>query len=99
MQMSSREFNKKKEENFSEWYNTIIYAADLADIRYNVQGFVVNKPWAMRSFKKMYKLLEEELERDGHEPIYFPTVIPEENFEIEKEHAEGFSAEVWWVTQ
>lgn len=96
--LAQKEFNKKKSENFSEWYNTIIYAADLADIRYNIQGFVVNRPWAMRSFKKMYALLEKELEKDAHEPISFPTVIPEENFEIEKEHAEGFSAEVWWVT-
>ncbi len=99
MQMSSREFNKDKQANFSEWYNTIIYAADLADIRYNVQGFVVHKPWSMRVFKKLYKLFETELEKDGHEPVSFPTVIPEENFEVEKAHAEGFTPEVYWVTK
>lgn len=96
--LAQKEFNKKKNENYSEWYNTIIYAADLADIRYNIQGFVVNRPWAMRSFKKIYSLFEKELELDEHEPISFPSVIPEENFEVEKEHAQGFSAEVWWVT-
>ncbi len=99
MLMSTREFNKDKEKEFSEWYNTIIYAADLADIRYNVQGFVVHKPWSMRSFKKIYALFERELEKDGHEPTLFPTVIPEENFAIEKEHAEGFAPDVYWVTQ
>ena len=99
MLMSTREFHKDKETQFSEWYNTVIYAADLADIRYNVQGFVVHKPWSMRAFKKIYALFEKELEKDGHEPTSFPTVIPEENFAIEKEHAAGFTPEVYWVTQ
>ncbi len=99
MLMSSREFNKNKEGNFSDWYNTVIYAADLADIRYNVQGFVVHKPWSMKAFKKIYAIFETELEKDGHEPCLFPTVIPEENFSIEKKHAEGFIPEVYWVTQ
>ncbi len=99
MLMSSREFNKNKDEHFSEWYNTIIYAADLADIRYNVQGFVVHRPWAMRVFKKLYNLFESELEKDDHEPTLFPTVIPEENFVLEKEHAEGFTPELYWITQ
>ncbi len=97
--MSSREFNKDKENDFSSWYNTIIYAADLADIRYNVQGFVVHKPWSMKVFKKLYKLFETELEKYGHEPVSFPTVIPEDNFEVEKEHAEGFTPEVYWITK
>lgn len=99
MLMSSREFSEDKEKDFSKWYNTIIYAADLADIRYNVQGFVVHKPWSMRVFKKLYKLFETELEKDGHEPVLFPTVIPEENFNIEKEHAAGFTPEVYWITK
>ncbi len=98
MLMSSREFDKNKNENFSEWYNTIIYAADLADIRYNIQGFVVHKPWSMKVFRKIYSLFESELERNGHEQCLFPTVIPEENFAIEKKHAEEFTPEVYWVT-
>ncbi|MEM4133693.1 MAG: proline--tRNA ligase [Candidatus Micrarchaeia archaeon] len=99
MAMAGREFDKDKDRNFSEWYNTVIYAADLVDNRYNVQGFIVHKPWAMRIFKKLYALFEAELEKDGHEPTLFPTVIPEENFEIEKEHAEGFVPNVFWITE
>lgn len=97
--LSEREFNKDKEKNFSDWYNTVIYAADLVDNRYNVQGFIVHKPWSMYAFKKMYAIFERELEADGHKPTLFPTVIPEENFEIEKKHAEGFVPEVFWVTK
>ena len=96
--LSEKEFNKDKEKNFSEWYNTIIYAADLVDNRYNVQGFVVHKPWSMLSFKKLYAIFVKELEKDGHSPALFPTVVPEENFEIEKKHAKGFIPEVFWIT-
>ncbi len=97
--MKQREFNLDKFAHFSEWYNTVIYAAELADVRYNVKGFVVNRPWSSMAFKKIYALFEKELEEDGHLPVIFPSVIPEENFEKEKEHVEGFAPEVLWVTK
>jgi prolyl-tRNA synthetase len=96
--MAKREFDYDKKKDFSAWYNAIIYAADMADIRYNVQGFIVHKPWSMTAIKKMYSLFEEQLEERGHQPCLFPTVILEDNFEREKEHAEGFAPEVFWIT-
>ena len=89
----------KKKENFSEWFTQIVTKAGLADQRYNVQGFIVHMPWAMRIIREIYRLFEQELERTGHEPVLFPLVIPEENFEKEKEHVEGFKPEVFWVTE
>ncbi|MCL6500679.1 MAG: proline--tRNA ligase [Candidatus Pacearchaeota archaeon] len=91
-------FNIKKEENFSEWFSEIIKKAELADIRYNVKGFVVFMPWAVRCMEKVYDLLEEELQSTGHEPAWFPSVIPERNFKLEGEHIKGFSPQVFWVT-
>ena len=88
----------KKEENFSEWYSQVVQKAELADIRYNVKGFLVHMPWSVRIMKLMYKLFEEELERKGHQPVLFPSVIPESFLKKEREHAE-FSAEVFWVTE
>ncbi|HII15836.1 MAG TPA: proline--tRNA ligase [Nanoarchaeota archaeon] len=88
-----------KEKDFSEWYTQVCteQGAKLVDIRYNVQGFVVHRPWAFRILRKIYELYEKEVEADGHEPYLFPTVIPEENLLKEKEHA-GFSPDVFWVT-
>ena len=31
--------------DFSEWFSEIIAKAELADIRYNVKGFIVFRPW------------------------------------------------------
>jgi prolyl-tRNA synthetase len=99
MLMAGREFNVSKNKEFSKWYNEVIYAADLVDIRYNLQGFIVHKPWAMQAIKKLYALFEAELEADGHLPVLFPTLIPEENFTKEAEHFAGFVPNVFLVTK
>jgi len=88
----------KKSENFSEWYTQVVQKAELADIRYNVKGFLVHMPWSVKIMKLMNNFLEKELEKYGHEPVWFPSVIPESFLKKEREHAE-FSAEVFWVTE
>ncbi|MBU1120917.1 hypothetical protein KJ660_03475 [Candidatus Micrarchaeota archaeon] len=92
-------FNIDKEGNFSDWFTEIVKKAELADIRYNIKGFVVFQPWSVIPMELMYRDLEKELQKTGHKPYWFPTVIPEKNFYLEKEHVEGFSPEVFWVTE
>ena len=41
-----------KNEDFSAWYTELVKKAELADIRYNVKGFVVYMPWATITIKK-----------------------------------------------
>lgn len=94
-----RGLSVRKEQDFGEWYTQVVQRAELADIRYNVKGFVVFRPWAVRMMNRMFRLLEEELERRGHLPALFPALIPESNLRIEEEHVEGFLPEVFWVTE
>ncbi len=98
--MKKEEFilNIDKENNFSKWFSEIIKTAELADIRYNVKGFLVFQPWAVLAMEKMYKYMEKKLQEKGHYPYWFPTVIPEKNFKVEGEHVSGFQPEVFWVT-
>ncbi|TKJ19788.1 MAG: proline--tRNA ligase [Promethearchaeota archaeon Loki_b32] len=88
-----------KEEDFSAWYTELINKAELADIRYNVKGFVVYREWATITIKKMYAKYEELLEKNGHLPLIMPSLIPESNFLLESQHVEGFAPEVFWVTE
>lgn len=98
--MSEQEgITTKKSENFSKWFSEVVQKAELGDIRYNVKGFLVHRHWAVRIMKNMYKLLEEELERRGHKPVWFPAVIPESNLRKESEHVEGFLPGVFWITE
>lgn len=89
----------KIKDNFSEWFTEIINEAELADIRYNVKGFIVFRPWSVLTMEKMYDYYETELQNKGHMPAWFPVVIPESNFKLEAEHVEGFIPEVFWVTE
>jgi prolyl-tRNA synthetase len=88
----------KKEENFSEWYTQVVQKAELADLRYNIKGFLVFKPWAVLSMEKMFHYMENVLQRKGHKPYWFPTLIPERNLKKESAHLGGFTPEVFWVT-
>ncbi len=88
----------KKSENFSEWYSQIVQKAELGDLRYNVKGFLVFQPWSVLCMEKMYYHFEKTLQKKGHQPYFFPTLIPEDNFQKETSHVKGFSPEVFWVT-
>jgi len=88
----------KKEENFSEWYSEVVQKAELADLRYDIKGFLVFQPWAVLSMEKMFHYLEKVLQKKGHNPYWFPTLIPEKNLKKESSHIGGFTPEVFWVT-
>jgi prolyl-tRNA synthetase len=83
---------------FSEWFSEVISKAELADIRHNVKGFLVHRPWSVLLMENMYAFYEGEMKRTGHMPVWFPALIPESNFKKEAEHVEGFIPEVFWVT-
>ena len=69
-------FNINKDKNFSEWYTEIIKKAELADLRYNIKGFLVFQPWSVLAMEKMYYYMEKILQQKGHKPYWYPTVIP-----------------------
>ncbi|MBU2562693.1 MAG: proline--tRNA ligase [Nanoarchaeota archaeon] len=89
----------KKDEDFSEWYSQIIEKAKITDLRYNVKGFIVIRPWGARIMEEMYDLYEKALQKKDHQPTFFPAVIPEKNFKKEASHLKGFTPEVFWLSK
>lgn len=87
----------KKSENFSEWYSQIIEKAEILDVRDNIKGFSVIRPWGAMIMENMFSLYEEALQKRGHLPTFFPTLISEKNLMKESEHVKGFSPEVFWI--
>ncbi len=98
MHKGSKGLSVTKKDNFSEWYSEVIQKAELADLRYNVKGFLVYRPWSVMAMEKIYAHLENALQHKEHMPYWFPTVIPETNFKKESQHLKGFTPEVFWVT-
>ncbi|MFH1229569.1 MAG: proline--tRNA ligase [Candidatus Aenigmatarchaeota archaeon] len=88
----------KKAENFDEWYIQVILKSGLADYS-DVSGCMILRPDAYFIWEQIQKFTDAEFKNIGIKNVYFPLFIPEKLLNKEKEHVEGFSPEVAWVTQ
>lgn len=86
-----------REENYPEWYQAVIKAADLAE-HSAVRGCMVIKPWGYAIWENMQKVLDRMFKATGHQNAYFPLFIPLSYLEKEAQHIEGFAKECAVVT-
>ncbi len=84
-------------ENYPEWYQQVIRAADLAEPS-PVRGCMVIKPWGYALWENIHRTLDEMFKNTGHRNAYFPLFIPLSFLEKEAEHVEGFAKECAVVT-
>jgi len=84
-------------EDYPEWYQQVIKAADLAE-QSPVRGCMVIKPWGYALWENMQRVLDADFKRTGHRNAYFPLFIPKSFLEKEAEHVEGFAKECAVVT-
>lgn len=84
-------------EDYPEWYQQVIKAADLAEVS-PVRGCMVIKPWGWSIWENMQRVLDRMFKETGHENAYFPLFIPMSYLEKEAEHVEGFAKECAVVT-
>ena len=89
----------KKEEDFSEWYNGIVEESGLTDKRYPIKGMNVWPAYGWKTMQLINSAVRREFDSRGHDEVYFPLLIPEDQFQKEKEHIKGFDAQVFWVTR
>lgn len=88
------EFSKK---DFNEWYNEVVEKAGLVDKRYPVKGMNVWLPYGWAIARRVDEILRELMFSYHHEEVYFPLLIPRDQFAKEEEHIRGFGGEVFWV--
>lgn len=84
-------------QNFSEWYNEVIYLAELAD-QSPVRGCIVIRPYGYAIWEHVRGSLDARIKATGHENAAFPLFIPESFLKKEAKHVEGFSPELAVVT-
>ena len=89
----------EKSAAFVEWYLQAVETAQLTDKRYGVKGMNVWTPYGFLARRQLDRVMIDEAERSGAEPVEFPALIPETEFRKEKEHIKGFDAQVYWVTR
>ncbi|MCX7727712.1 MAG: proline--tRNA ligase, partial [Chitinispirillaceae bacterium] len=92
-----RAISPTREENYPEWYQEVIKAADLAE-NSPVRGCMVIKPWGYSLWENIQRVLDRKFKETGHQNAYFPLFIPKSFLEKEAEHVEGFAKECAVVT-
>ncbi|KAF8920030.1 hypothetical protein CPB85DRAFT_1429496 [Mucidula mucida] len=88
----------KKEVDFPTWYTNVLLKADMLDY-YSVSGCYILKPWSYSIWEIIQRWFDDQIKELGVQNSYFPMFISAKVLEREKDHIEGFSPEVAWVTR
>lgn len=86
-----------RSEDYSEWFQQVIKAADLAE-NSPVRGCMVIKPWGWSIWELVRDHLDRRIKETGHQNAYFPLFIPLSFLEKEAQHVQGFAKECAVVT-
>jgi len=84
-------------EDFSAWYNEVVFKAELVD-RGPAKGTMVIRPYGYRVWELLQAELDRLIKETGHQNAYFPLLIPQSYLQREAEHIEGFAPELAVVT-
>jgi prolyl-tRNA synthetase len=87
----------RRDQDFAEWYQQVVRAADLAEAS-DVRGCMVIKPWGYGLWECMQQTLDGMFKATGHKNAYFPLFIPLSYLAKEAEHVDGFAKECAVVT-
>jgi len=95
--MAKTAITPRRADDFPEWYQQVIRAAELAEPS-DVRGCMVIRPWGYGIWENMQRQLDTMFRATGHRNAYFPLFIPLSYFAKEAEHVEGFAKECAVVT-
>jgi prolyl-tRNA synthetase len=84
-------------ENYAEWYQAVVKAAELAEAA-PVRGCMVIKPWGYALWEQIQGPLDSMLKQAGYQNFYCPLFIPVSFLEREAAQVEGFAKECAVVT-
>jgi prolyl-tRNA synthetase len=95
--MPANAISPTRQEDYPEWYQQVVKAADLAETS-PVRGCMVIKPHGFAVWERMQGILDKAFKETGHVNAYFPLFIPLSFLEKEAKHVEGFAKECAVVT-
>lgn len=86
-----------REDDFAEWYQQVVKAADLAE-NSPTRGCMIIKPYGWAIWEKCQEIFDKWLKDYGVQNASFPLLIPVSFLSREAEHVEGFAKECAVVT-
>ena len=87
-----------KEDDFADWYSQVITRGGLIEY-YDISGCYILRPSSYAMWEAIKDFLDAKIKSIGVENCYFPMFVSNAALEKEKDHIEGFSPEVAWVTK
>ncbi len=88
-----------KEENFSRWFDEVLFKAEILDERYPVKGMYVWLPFGYELMENVMNVMERLMRQTGHRRVYFPGVVPERVLSREFRFIKGFEDSIYWITR
>ena len=85
-------------DDYSQWYQDVIMAGELAEPANVVKGCMVIRPHGFAIWEGIQSDMDRRFKETGHKNAYFPLLIPMSFIEKESEHVEGFAPELAVVT-
>ena len=95
--MAKTAINPTRAENYPQWYQEVIAAAEMAE-NSPVRGCMVIRPWGFAIWERLQRELDKQIKATGAQNAYFPLLIPLKHLEKEAAHVEGFAKECAVVT-
>ncbi|ORY02039.1 hypothetical protein BCR34DRAFT_493412 [Clohesyomyces aquaticus] len=87
-----------KDADLGEWYQQVITKGQMISY-YDVAGCYILEPASYAIWENIKTWFDAQIKTIKVRNAYFPIFISADNLEREKEHVEGFAAEVAWVTK
>ncbi|KAJ8611683.1 hypothetical protein MRB53_037794 [Persea americana] len=86
-----------KQEDLAGWYQEVLLKGDFLEYS-DIPGCYILNPSSYAVWELLQAFLNTRFKKLGVRNCYFPIFISEANLQREKDHLEGFEAEVAWVT-
>jgi hypothetical protein len=87
-----------REGDFAAWYPEVVVKAEMLSYG-DISGCYILRPLGYGIWEFIQKWFDKEIKLHGVENCYFPMFATKAALEAEKDHVEGFAAEVAWVTR
>jgi prolyl-tRNA synthetase len=88
----------KKEEDLADWYQQVLTKGSMLQYS-DIPGCYIYEPGSWIIWEIIQEWFNKKIRSIGVKNCQFPLFITEDNLQREKDHIEGFAAEVAWVTE
>lgn len=88
----------KRDENFADWYTSVINNAQLI-VYGQIKGTIIFQPNGWAIWESIQALINKSFKEYGVKNVALPMLIPYDEFTKEAKHLEGFAPECFMVTK